>query len=256
MIKVETILVGGMMQSGSHLLFNLIRILLEELECGVKIRVAGNPTGYVKEATNNNRTFVLDREHFFNHSRYSSTRHALDYCVLSYRDPRDTASSWSLKNGEKKHGSILGRVGENIKVFESYNCLDSNKLLKWRYEDYKRALIEEKKENLYDLFSKLVSFLSLQNERNTKKSFNLLVDKIVFEAETEIDRAWNSAGPLNEKGLVAHNTAHWKKTSLVQKVRTSNKGKIGGFRDHLSPELIDAIESKCEGWLKEHGYMK
>ena len=247
MKKVETILVGGMMQSGSHLLFNLIRILLEELGCGVEIRTSGAPTGYVKKATNNNRTFILDREHFFNESLYGdpfSMRDELDYCVLSYRDPRDTASSWSLKRSITESALIINRAVKNTQVFESYNCLDQNNLLRWRYEDYKKALMEEKKDNLYVLFSKLVSFLSLQNECKSKQPFNLLIDKIVFEAETEIDKA------------TSHTSSHWKKTNLVPKVRSFNKGKIGGFRDHLSPELIDAIESKCEGWLKEHGYMK
>ena len=251
MKKVETILVGGMMQSGSHLLFNLIRILLEELGCGIEIRTSGQPTGYVKAPTSNSRTFILDREHVFSESRYytTSTRHELDYCVLSYRDPRDTASSWSLKVGIGEPVRIIDRAVENIMVFESYNCLDPSKLLKWRYEDYKKALMKERKENLYELFSKLVNFLSLQSECNTKQSFNLLVDKIVVEAETEIDKAVHIP-------LAGSRPYRWKKTNLVPTVRSSNKGKMEGFRDNLSPELINAIESKCEAWLRKHGYME
>ena len=261
MKKVETILVGGMMQSGSHLIFNLVRILLEELGCGVKVYTSGAFQGYLKEATNNNRTFILDREHFFGSTPYYShpkmrisNATELDFCVLSYRDPRDTASSWSLKNEVKSHAAILERAGENIQVFESYNGLDSNKLLRWKYEDYKRALMEENKENLYELFRKLVSFLSLQNEcNNIKQPFNLLIDKIIFEAETEIDRS----APLPARRRGSQDISdHWKKTNLVPTVRSSNKGKVGGFKDHLHPELIGVIESSHGDWLKEHGYLE
>ena len=44
--------------------------------------------------------------------------------------------------------------------------------------------MEENKENLYELFRNLVSFLSLQDEcNNIKQPFDLLIDKVVFEAD-------------------------------------------------------------------------
>lgn len=246
------ILVGGMMQSGSHLLFNLIRILLEELGCGVEMRVSGRQTGYVRAPANNSKVFVIDREHSFVHTPYyhDASRHTLDYCVFSYRDPRDTASSWSLKEDdeEKSVADLISRARLNINVFESYNYLDPSKLLRWRYEDYKRALAVERREELYELFNNLVSFLSLQDECDTGQPFDLLVDKIVSEAETEIDKSVGIVGSTKN--------AHWQKTGLVTTIRSANKGKVGGFRDILSPEIISAIESECGDWLKEHGYIK
>ena len=247
----KTILVGGMMQSGSHLLYNIVRNLLEELDYGVECRYPHNKYRFYSKSGKD--TFILDKSH----SYINIDNNPPDYCIVSYRDIRDTASSWSLKRKEIANNKykIVQRAIDNVSVFDTFKNKPNLNSLYWRYEDYKKSISGDKKNHTWKLFENLFRFLELDIENYTNENLNVIATSVINHSET-ISKNSITEHTLRSFREQGKQCDVWNKTGMLKDHISQNNGKINGFITSLDRDIVIEIEKikKSRDFLISNGY--
>ena len=237
----KTILVGGMMQSGSHLLYNIVRNLLEELDYGVECKYPNNSYSY--KSSTGKAEYLLDKSHHFKRIHDKNP----DYCIVSYRDVRDTASSWSLKRNIRDKNAIICRASENVGIFYEYKDQHKVNRLYWKYENYKNSLSAHYKYDTYFLLKNLSNFLQLDIGNYENQEIKRIFDTVVHKTENIITSTSSEKTPRSERN-------EWGKTGMLRSHASLNKGKIGGFKNNIDRKTLNEIQNQCKDFLVNYGY--
>jgi|2_EtaG_2_1085320.scaffolds.fasta_scaffold05465_5 hypothetical protein len=236
-----SIQVGGMSQSGSTLLYNIVRLLLEI---------------NTSNTTDSTITHRLHKDH---------TRcPGFDYYIVSLRDIRDTTLSWMLKEGIKNVNEInidplfsrteelrddelvytlngiVRHITDNIMWLQQYNHIpetNSENTYFWGYEKYKMHPVEETRA--------LVSFLKLNVDLYPRET----LERVVNEAEGLIEHA-----PAAADGMTPKEAAWNDKTKMLKIQRTANKGRSGHWGQYMEPWLLTFLQTLVMGFLLDYGY--
>ncbi len=115
--------VVGMSQSGSTLLFNIVRLILKKSKTEHELTKGHEPHG------------------------------SADFYIVSLRDIRDTTTSYYLKYNHCWL-SAIGSAEKNVKWVKQCEALPKKKVLFYKYEDYQDDKIKQVK--------KLISFLKIK----------------------------------------------------------------------------------------------
>ena len=121
---MKTCQVVGMSQSGSTLLFNIVRLILNKSET----------------------EYELTKDH-------RPSTEGVDFYIVSFRDIRDTTTSYYLKY-KNCWLSAVESGEKNVKWMKECEELPKKKVLFYRYEDYQDDKIKQVK--------KLISFLKIK----------------------------------------------------------------------------------------------
>lgn len=210
-----------MPQAGSTLAFNLIREMIELNGMGVQVRLGGR-TRYKKKG---DTTKSIDYSMVKNHTSIGVN---FTHIINVKRDIRDSVASNKRKDPKFLNGNVTDIAKRNMDWYNQYVSIADYEFV---YEDYKADPLKTMR-----ALSKLFGF------NLGDKSLNKIVDK---------------AEGLKDQNLsYTHEWGHamWDKTLMSQIHITSNKGKIGGYKDTLSTEEIDCLNKKYKTWLKDNGY--
>ena len=239
--KEISIQIGGMSQSGSTLLYNIVRLLLD-----------------MSSVHSSDCTHRIHKEH--------CREPHFDYYLVAVRDLRDVAVSWILKNPKMAilssdvslepgfvgnsdapdcaqsldMGEISLLVTKNImwlENFEKHPERTAKNTFFWRYEGYKANPIKSTQA--------LVTFLNLPRELYSLQ----ILEKIINEAEGLIDKA-----PAKFEEMTPEEAAWNAKTKLLANNRTTNRGRTGHWEEFLPPRLIGILTILMAGFLMKYGY--
>ena len=75
----------------------------------------------------------------------------------------------------------------------------------------------------------------------------------------QVRKVVNMAEGLKESLLGYHDATfqyRFEKITRMNSTQITNNGEIGGYRNTLTDEQIDLIETEFGDWLREHGYME
>jgi hypothetical protein len=208
--------VAGMSQSGSTLLFNIVRLILKK-----------SKTEY--ELTKSHEPHI--------HS---------DFYIVSLRDIRDTTASYYLKYSHCWLSAVES-AQKNIGWVKQCEALaagvhpdapgEKKKALFYKYEDYQADKFKQ--------ITKLISFLGLDKFSDAE------IRELIFEAEGII---WNAPSQLADNNQNYLRNEFYKETLMLKEHRTKNKGKVGGYKDHLSRNQGRALLEMFSGWMHQYGY--
>ena len=204
---MKTCQVVGMSQSGSTLLFNIVRLILNKSET----------------------EYELTKDH-------RPSTEGVDFYIVSFRDIRDTTTSYYLKY-KNCWLSAVESGEKNVKWMKECEALPKKKVLFYRYEDYQDDKIKQVK--------KLISFLKIKELADGE------IKELISEAEGIIQSAPSSKANANQ---TFYKDEVYKETLMLKEHRTINRGKVGGYKDHLSGDQIRVLHEKFLGWIQQYGY--
>jgi len=221
------VIVGGMGQSGSTMLFNLIRFCYED--AGATVSSAWI-TKYIADPQKFKGPVVVLKAHQFSNDIYK-------YCgkisalFTPVRDLRDVVASAKRRSpsGFNTIEDLTEWARRNVKLHSGWDCWQGCQRTIPRYESYK--------ENPPQFVKDICEVLDLKNIR---------VDTILDRLETMVKH------PDTPKSD-AWKSEHFNRT-LLSKSHITNQGKVGGYLETLSDEEITALESMFGKWLIAHGY--
>jgi len=226
------ILVAGMAQSGSTLLYNIILNILD---------LQGFSKGYRGGLAPVDIAHVIDQGQYSLSKAHDKTEKCIQFLqhknikvFTARRDLRDACASHVRKL--KKRG--LFKLGSNLSgrarhYLECYLDWEDRSDFEFIYEKYKNG--DEKRQNL--IIRDIAQILNFKLEEKDAAHILYLVEEVLpSEAQYYIEE-------------VDSNT-------LMTKYHITNKGKVGGYKDSLTLDEIKEIESACGSWLREKGYMK
>ncbi len=214
------ILVAGMSQSGSTLLFNIIRNCYIQNGHKVNSILSTNGTtksGYINIMKCHGYEFIL--------------HHISNLIITPIRDLRDCVASTKQRNPTFKNGNVI-EIGRNN--LRWYNDWKKHSNYEFKYEDYKN--------NPMKILREVSKVLKLELDDEALK---------IVHAEVE-SLPTNKNLPEIQDGSEALNPL-WCDT-LLSKHHITNGGKIGGY-DRLTENEIKQLESIFNSWLKEHNYL-
>lgn len=219
---MKSVIVGGMPQAGSTLCFNLVREMIELNGMGTQVKLGGRPAKYIKEG---DETKSVDYTLVKTHARMGNT---FTHTINVRRDIRDSVASNKRKDPKFMDGDVMKIANRNIGWYQQYVPVSDYEFV---YEDYKT------------------------NPLVTMRALN---DLFGFElSDEQLGEVINKAEGLKDKNLShTHEWGHkmWDKTLMSEIHITSNKGKIGGYKDTLTKEEIALLEEKYGEWLNSKGY--
>ena len=218
---MKNVIVGGMPQAGSTLCFNLIREMVEINGMGVQVRLGGK-SQYSKAGSESKR---IDYSMVKNHTNMGGN---FQIKINVRRDIRDSVASNKRKDPNFLNGNVINIADRNLSW---YNSFVGSANYEFVYEDYKSEPLKTMVE-LNDLFGFELSEEQLQEVINISENIQ------------------------NQDLSESHQWGHpmWNKTLMSEKHITSNKGKIGGYKDTLTEAEIKLLEDKYGQWLKDKGY--
>ena len=217
-IKVQ---VGGMASSGSSLLYNIVRMLLE------------------KEQLTNNTQWILVKEH----KRLPDQ----DFYIVTMRDLRDTTASWMLRRKmpkKKVWGETIAALKKNMKWVNEFFYLngtsfDAKKIHLWKYEEYKANPSAE--------IQKIVAFLNLQHIDSPT------IEEVIKIAENLI----NISPPhADREKLSAAERSFLDKTKLTKEHASTNAGRIGKYHQFFNNTETNQILELSKDFLTKYGYLE
>lgn len=194
--------VAGMSQSGSTLLYNIVRLILKKSKT----------------------EYELTKDH-------PPSTEGVDFYIVSFRDIRDTTTSYYLKYSHCWLSAVES-AQKNIEWMKECEALPKKKVLFYRYEDYKANKVEQ--------IRKLISFLGIDEFSDAE------IRELIFEAEGII---WNAASAKDNC-----TTGAYEETLMLKEHQTKNKGKVGGYKDHLSRNQGRALLEMFSEWMHQYGY--
>ncbi len=213
----------GLRQSGSTMLFNLLRFLCEKK--GKTIGIWHSPTGnapttntYYKNKTEYD--YIIIKSHGCTSD--GEKDHVFDKIITSIRDPRDSASSALKRYNEQP----LKNVEAN---WYNYNSIKNKTDYFFFYEKYKKDKLSIVKE-----LCKVIGLAISEDDMTASIS--------------QTERLFE------DTSLPGHNDMSHV-TLLSQSHNTSN-GRVGHYRDKLNKHVIEEIEEKYGDWIRELGYIR
>jgi hypothetical protein len=220
---MKNIIVGGMPQAGSTLCFNLIREMIEENGSGVHVKLGNTSSNYKKEGS---KTGKVDYNLVKSHIQIPGN---FDYKINVRRDIRDSVASNKRKDPSFLGGNVMEIAKRNIDWYNEFVGISNYEFVYENYKNNPNNIIKE------------ISFIL---------GFNL--------DDNQINNVIDRAESLKDKNLsYTHEWSNdmFNKTLMSQIHITSNKGKIGGYKDTLTEQEIKNLEDKYKNWLTEKGYM-
>ena len=251
--EISAVIVCGMTQSGSTLLYNMIREFYEFNNFNVLCMIAGKPT-YITDGYDStkikNPIIQLTKQHD------ATSENNLENMVFinTRRDVRDCVASLSKKNPSYLGGDLIKMADENIGHFESAKTFSD---YQWNYEDYKKDPIGETKK-IFKFLSKF-TYKSIADgviHENKKLNPNDVYDANVAKMVHMCENIKNLNIPDSEEEDIINSHNLYKKTLMSKKHITSNNGKVGAYKQTFTKKQINLIEKECGPWLIENGYMK
>jgi hypothetical protein len=245
--------IGGMPQSGSTLLLNLMRIFCETCQLNVAVALSQDYCEYHTKEPPAPVDILIVKEHM--------AQVVCDFLITVRRDIRDTTAS-ALRKRREHHGNVelsqeefenivkehlMWHTESKIKDFSSIQQYvdnetmpDINKYIKryeWCYEDYKVDPLETLKTLMRNFFPEI----------DTMKEE--VLKSIIMKAEGIKDDTNNllTSGDWDDPRYSA--------TLMLKEHITSNNGKVGGYKETLTDEQIAFIETECGPWLRHYGYL-
>ena len=229
-IKVQ---ICGMSQSGSTLLYNIARLILNR---SVSLQDPATAP-----------TYEIIKEHPFGLGS--------DYTIVTIRDLRDTTLSWMLKHPDKCYGcfideevelngvvlgpAIMSMVKNMMWLESAVGHASMQNTFIWKYEAYKH--------NPLKITQRIISFLDLKREFYPVE----VIKEIINEAESLINQAPSDPDDPN---LNVDEIAWNQKTKMWKIQQTANKGKSGQWRNFIKPEVCNQLEILMFGFLAKYGY--
>ena len=254
--EICAVVVCGMTQSGSTLLYNIIREFFEYNDFNV-LGMLGSQKAYVtegfKDARKNNNMVQLTKQH---DASQSTEMWEKVIFVNTRRDLRDCIASVIRKNPSHMGGDLIKIGDQNLQYFE---CSKSFIDYQWNYEEYKNNPIVEI-EKLFRFLSKFTyeSIIQNFNHKNKKINPDNIYESDVAKIIHTCENIKKLKIPASAEGYAAcvEEIHLYNKTFMSKKHITSNDGKIGGYKLTLTKEQINLIEEKYKPWLVQNGYMK
>ena len=229
------VIVGGMPQAGSTLCYNLARLLVEAAGYGVLIHEQESTQVSILPGKNNKdkRMYGFSKQHDLPADAriYQIPAKELEQYFTLFnvkRDLRDTVASGFRKLENKNKFDIVQMCERNIQWHTDWKKVCD---YEWVYEAYKQDP------------------LKIVNEMQAAFGFELPEVKLL----RTIHRAESLKNLLNQSAARDHTL--WK-IARMRSDQITNNGIIGGYKDTLTSEQIELIESRYGDWLKEHGYME
>ena len=250
--EIHVVVVCGMTQSGSTLLYNIIREFFENNNFSVLGMVAATPS-YLTQGYNSERIsnpiVQITKQHD------ATSENSLENMIFinTRRDVRDCLASLNRKNSMHLGGDLLKQAHENMGYFETGKIYSN---FQWNYEDYKSDPIEYTKK-MFKFLSKFayrgVGEMSPKNKKINPDSIDdTMIAKTIHTCENIKNLnipVVSDSGGLEEVNL-------YNMTLMTKEHITSNDGKIGAYKETFTEKQINLIEEKCGPWLVENGYMK
>ena len=225
--------ITGMPQAGSTLCYNLVRLLAEESGATVEIYYQDEELVHGRRGTTN-KTYFLSKQHDLPPTSPVHRSHPKPYKLPEWliinvkRDLRDTIASAVRKNPAET--DIRKLCKRNIQWHYDWEHAAD---YEWIYEKYK----EDPLKITQELHKTMGLDLSMEQVR-----------KVV-----------NMAEGLKESLLGYHDATfqyRFEKITRMNSTQITNNGEIGGYRNTLTDEQIDLIETEFGDWLRKHGYME
>jgi len=189
---------------------------------GVQVKLGSRQPKYINKGDDTNKVdYTLVKTHV-------SLGANFNHIINVRRDIRDSVASNKRKDPNFLKGDVIKIAERNLNWYRQYVPISDYEFI---YEDYKANPLKIMKE-LNDLFG-----FELTDE---------LLNDVINKAE----------GLKDEDLSHTHEWGHemWDKTLMSEIHITSNKGKIGGYKDTLTNEEINKLETKYGDWLKNKGY--
>lgn len=219
---MKNIIVGGMPQAGSTLCFNLIREMIEANGMGVQVKLGSRKAKYSKKGE---ETKLVDYNLVKTHARMGNKFH---HTINVRRDIRDSVASNKRKDPKFMGGDVMKIAKRNMGWYNQYLPISDYEFV---YEHYKA-----------DPLTTMRALNNLFGFELNDKELMVVIDK--------------AEGLKDEKLSHTHEWGHamWDKTLMSEIHITSNKGKVGGYKDTLTKEEIAKLEKNYGDWLKNKGY--
>ena len=228
-------IIGGMPHAGSTLCCNLARLLAENAGYSVAVHTSDEDEVHVLPGINqeDKRLYSFSKQHDLAADAilYEIPPKDLERYFTLFnvkRDLRDTVASGFRKLENKNEFDLMQMCERNIQWHSDWKEICD---YEWVYEAYKQDPL---------------------------KIVNEMQDAFGFELpEVRLLKVIHGAEIL--KNLLNKNDAQDQLIWNVARMRSdqiTNNGKIGGYKDTLTSEQIEFIESRHGDWLKEHGYIK
>ncbi len=230
---MKILLVAGPSQSGSTLLFNMLRILLQMSKHKVD---SCWYTLYKEGIYDENADYLIVKCHYFDEELCNDS----SYIFLPLRDFRDSALSTN-----KRYNNL-----NNEMDFENFIIQEIDQYESWSlYADYVFKYEEYIKDKINHIFE-IIYVLNL-NENNI--NITLLLKEL---DDLHNGKNCPSTDILpNEDYNTLMKDELYKKTLMTKSHNTSN-GKIYKYKTDMSKELIDHLNKnkRIRNFLTDHGY--
>jgi len=245
----QVILVVGMPQSGSTLLYNMIMNLFsvttaESASGGAERATPTAPQDIIIQTSETEKGIGVWKAHRRNLNCEMMLQHENTKIFTTRRDVRDCAASNIRKHRALSTSFIDLNESKREKYIRAYTVNTLNAYNDWKndadyefiYEDYKNGDENHK----ISIVSSIAQILNLNLSIEKAKQILHFVEVLLPDAVKE--------GHEHYDPLVAE-------ISMLTEAHITNQGIVGGYKETLSPDEIKAIEEVAGDWLCQKGYM-
>jgi|18_taG_2_1085343.scaffolds.fasta_scaffold00313_15 hypothetical protein len=263
------VIVAGMGQSGSTLLYNMIKALAvssQEYDCVAhgpifELAYLNHPDSSLKSKTKGDKiSYTVRKGGFFDlgsptgppakcflvvktHGYYPILYHlasTVPNCKIltPRRDLRDTVASLCRKKILQNPHESYNPITIAQEQLSNYNMWKSISDYEFVYEDYILGSNERKHQIMRSMYESIIG--------NSDELFSDTMDDILalvgalpeFALSEEIEKATDSP-------------------SLMTKYNVTNQGKVGGYKEHIFKDITTVLEKDIlfSHWLREYGYL-
>ena len=99
----------------------------------------------------------------------------------------------------------------------------------------------------YFLLKNLINFLKLDIDNYESEEIKRIFDTVIRKSENVITSTSSEKDPESERN-------EWGKTGMVKEHVSSNKGKIGEFKNNIDMKTLNEIQNQCKDFLINCGY--
>ena len=245
----QVILVVGMPQSGSTLLYNMIMNLFsvttaESASGGADAATPTAPQDIIIQTSETEKGIGVWKGHRRNLNCEMILQHENTKIFTTRRDIRDCVAS-NIRRHRAQFTSFVS-LNESMreKYIRAYAANTLNAYNDWKndadyefiYEDYKNGDENHK----ISIVSSIAQILNINLSIEKAKLILHFVEVLLPDAVKE--------GHENYDPIAAH-------ISMLTEAHMTNQGIVGGYKEALSPDEIKAIEEVAGDWLCQKGYM-
>jgi tetratricopeptide (TPR) repeat protein len=239
-VRLMLIICAGMMRSGSTLQYQIVCEIIEYLGLGMTIGWTKIPSQELLDNLQNvvlrKDKFLVIKSHNFCSEVKALVRSDQAKVVYVYRDLRDVAVSLNNKFTKSTKDAILW-LGDRLNNYYFWASID--KIIVSRYEN----MIND----LYGEVLKIAHYLGVAVSNDLAKSISYKLD--INEQKQRINKLeQDSSSVIKLSGNDVYDPVSQLHNNHI------NSGKWGQWKESLSKEQIEHIESFAFSWFVDRGY--